>query len=140
MFAAENLLHPVNTADVAALDGKHVAEQVINHLLGQPRPADGVRLLADAPFRWVSPQILRRQDPALAQGRLLLWNDEFVRFPKITVCQDGRTITRRTLAWPAAPGRVFRIPSGVLDGVSVTGGPFHIGWGVEATGGWVPVR
>ncbi|MER5358472.1 FAD-dependent oxidoreductase [Streptomyces sp. NPDC002785] len=126
-FAVGNLLHPVDTADVAALDGKHVAQQVIDHLHGRPQPTGGVRLLAEAPFRWVAPQILRPNDPAPARGRLLLWTDEFVRFPKVTVRQDGRTVTRRTLAWPAAPGRVFRIPSTVLDGVSDTGGPVHIG-------------
>ncbi|MBB4790395.1 NAD(P)/FAD-dependent oxidoreductase [Streptomyces nodosus] len=127
VFAAGNLLHPVDTADVAALDGKHVAEQVVRYLNGE-RPSDqGVRLIADAPFRWVAPQLLRPQDPAPARGRLLLWTDEFVRFPKVTVRQDGRVVSRRTLAWPAAPGRVFRVPSGLLDGVSPTGGPVHIG-------------
>lgn len=126
IFAAGNVLHPVDTADVAALDGKHVAQQVINHLRGERQQAEGVRLIADAPFRWVAPQILRPGDPAPARGRLLLWADEFVRFPRVTVRQDGRTVTRRTLAWPAAPGRVFRVPSSVLDGVSPTGGPVHI--------------
>ncbi|PVE13204.1 NAD(P)/FAD-dependent oxidoreductase [Streptomyces scopuliridis] len=126
VFAVGNMLHPVDTADVAALDGKHVAQQVINHLHGQQPPTAGVRLTVGSPFRWVAPQILRPDDPAPARGRLLLWPDEFVRFPKVTVRQDGRVITRRTLAWPAAPGRVFRIPSTVLDGISHTGGPVHI--------------
>ncbi|MFD4956106.1 MULTISPECIES: NAD(P)/FAD-dependent oxidoreductase [unclassified Streptomyces] len=129
VFAAGNLLHPVDTADVAALDGRHVARQVVHHLNGEDRPAEGVRLIADAPFRWVAPQILRPGDPAPARGRLLLWTDEFVRLPKVTVRQDGRTLARRTLAWPAAPGRVFRVPAGLLDGVSPTGGPVHIGLG-----------
>ncbi|MFF4761710.1 NAD(P)/FAD-dependent oxidoreductase [Streptomyces sp. NPDC001292] len=127
VFAAGNLLHPVDTADVAALDGRHVARQVVHHLNGEDRPAEGVRLIADAPFRWVAPQILRPNDPAPARGRLLLWTDEFVRFPEVTVRQDGRTLARRTLAWPAAPGRVFRVPAGLLGDVSSTGGPVHIG-------------
>ncbi|MFF0223738.1 NAD(P)/FAD-dependent oxidoreductase [Streptomyces sp. NPDC004629] len=129
VFAAGNVLHPVDTADVAALDGRHVAEQVIGHLNGRPRPADGVRLVADAPFRWVAPQILRPGDPAPARDRLLLWTDEFVRFPRVTVRQDGRVIARRALTWPAAPGRVFRVPYGVLSGVSAAGGPVRIGLG-----------
>ncbi|MFF3499532.1 NAD(P)/FAD-dependent oxidoreductase [Streptomyces sp. NPDC003247] len=127
VFAAGNLLHPVDTADVAALDGRHVARQVLDHLRGSRQPAQGVRLFADAPFRWVAPQILRPGDPAPARDRLLLWTDTFVRFPEVTVRQGGRVITRRTSAWPAAPGRVFRVPAGVLDGVSPTGGPVRIG-------------
>ncbi|MER5439714.1 FAD-dependent oxidoreductase [Streptomyces sp. NPDC002790] len=127
VFAAGNLLHPVDTADIAALDGKHVAEQVLHHLHSSRPLDDGVRLIADAPFRWVAPQILRQGDPAPARDRLLLWTDTFVRFPKVTVRQDGRTVAQKKLAWPAAPGRVFRIPSSVLAEVSPTGGPVHIG-------------
>ncbi|MBD0421775.1 FAD-dependent oxidoreductase [Streptomyces sp. TRM S81-3] len=127
VFAAGNLLHPVDTADVAALDGRHVARHVMAHLNGGGQPAGGVRLLADAPFRWVAPQILRPGDPAPPRGRLLLWTEEFVRFPVVTVRQDGRILTRRTLARPAAPGRVFRVPFGLLRGVSATAGPVHIG-------------
>ncbi|MFD8091513.1 NAD(P)/FAD-dependent oxidoreductase [Streptomyces malaysiensis] len=126
VFAAGNLLHPVDTADIAALDGKHVAQQVINHLHGERRSAAGVRLTVSAPFRWIAPQILRPDDPAPACGRLLLWTDEYVRFPKVTVRQDGRAIARRTLPWPASPGRVFRVPSSLLDGVSQAAGPVQI--------------
>ncbi|GAA2374181.1 NAD(P)/FAD-dependent oxidoreductase [Streptomyces cuspidosporus] len=126
VFAVGNMLHPVDTADVAALDGKHVAQQVIDHLHGRPRPTAGVRLTVGAPFRWVAPQLLRPDDPAPARGRLLLWSDEFVRFPRVTVRQDGRVVNRRTLAWPAAPGRVFRVPFTLLEGISPHGGPVHI--------------
>ncbi|MFJ8603840.1 hypothetical protein ACIREM_35065 [Streptomyces shenzhenensis] len=45
----------------------------------------------------------------------------------MTVRQDGRVLARRTLTWPAVPGRVFRVPSGLLTGVSPTGGPVRIG-------------
>ncbi|NIY62500.1 hypothetical protein SMALB_0417 [Streptomyces malaysiensis] len=78
-------------------------------------------------IRWIAPQILRPDDPAPTRGRLLLWTDEYVRFPKVTVRQDGRAIARRTLPWPAAPGRVFRVPSSLLDGVSQAAGPVQIG-------------
>jgi thioredoxin reductase len=129
VFAAGNLLHPVATASAAALDGRHVAARVIDHLRGRPQPAGGVRLLADAPFRWVAPQILRPDDPAPAQGRLLLWTEEYVRLPTVTVRQDGRRVARRTLLRPAAPGRVFQVPATLLDGVSPLGGTVHLGLG-----------
>ncbi|MEU5271617.1 hypothetical protein AB0G77_24320 [Streptomyces hygroscopicus] len=91
------------------------------------RPAEGVRLIAAAPFRWIAPQILRPDDRAPARNRLLMWSDEFIRLPRVTVHQGGRLLARRTLAWPAAPGRAFRVPSSVLRGVSPAHGPVHIG-------------
>ncbi|MEU3165729.1 FAD-dependent oxidoreductase [Streptosporangium sp. NPDC006930] len=130
VFAVGNLLHPVDTADIAAIDGAHVARSVIDWLAGRSAPAEQVRLFADAPFRWVAPEIFRPGDPAPARHRLLLWSDRYIPFPRIVLRQGGRVIARRRLWWPAAPGRVFRIPSGILRAVSPEAGPVHIG--VEA--------
>lgn len=127
IFAAGNLVHPVDTADVAALAGVHVAGAVERHLAGSPEP-DGpaVPLVAGEPFRWVSPGLHRPGHPAPARGRLETWVHELVRVPRVTVTQDGRVLTRRRLPWPAAPGRVFRIPWDVLDRVDPSGGPVHL--------------
>ena len=56
IFAAGNLLHPVDTADVAALDGRHVSGPVHRYLdLDQDRPpGPAVRLRAEPPFTWVA--------------------------------------------------------------------------------------
>ncbi|WP_407562646.1 NAD(P)/FAD-dependent oxidoreductase [Streptomyces sp. 184] len=128
VFAAGNLLHPADTADVAALDGRHVAHQVLHALAGhEPAPGPGVPLVADAPFRWVAPGLLRPGDPPPPRGRLLLWSGELVRAPRVTVRQDGRVLGRRTLPWPASPGRVFRVPWRLAAGADRRGGPVHIG-------------
>jgi thioredoxin reductase len=126
VFAIGNLLHPVDTADIAALDGRHVAETVLAYLRGVPAPADGVRLLVDPPLRWISPGLIRPGDTAPARARLLLWSDEFVRFPTVRLRQHGTEIARRRVPWPAAPGRVFRIPAGVLDRIDARGGPVTV--------------
>lgn len=126
VFAAGNLLHPVDTADVAALDGRHVAPQVLGYLAGR-RPTDaGVRLTAEAPLRWVAPQIVRPGGPPPSRGRLLLWSDAFRTFPRVIAVQDGAPIGSTRLAWPAAPGRVFRIPFSLLAKVDPHGGTVHI--------------
>jgi thioredoxin reductase len=114
VFAAGNLLHPVDTADVAALDGRHVAAQVQRWLRRHHTPGPGVTLVADPPLRWITPQILRPGDPVPPRHRLLLWSDAYVPAPQIQAVHDGRIIASRRLPWPAAPGRVFRIPSSVL--------------------------
>lgn len=129
VFAAGNLLHPVDTADVAALDGRHVADAVRAHLAGFDAPVGGVRLEVRAPLRWIAPGLLRAGDGAPARNRLLLWTDELVRRPEVTATQDGRVVGRRTMPWPASPGRVFRVPSSLLDGVDFGGGPVTVSLG-----------
>jgi hypothetical protein len=126
-FAAGNLLHPVDTADIAALDGRHVADQVRAWLAGQRPDARAVRLRTQKPFRWVAPGVLRPGDPAPSRRRLLLWTDDLVRMPRVTAIQDGRVIGLRRLPWPAAPGRIFRLPWSLLSSVDPSGGDVTIG-------------
>lgn len=129
VFAAGNVLHPVDTADVAALDGAAVAAHVLDHLAGRaPAAGPGVRLRAAAPLRWVSPGLLRPGPGARPpRGRLLAWADELHTRPTVVLTQDGREIAARRLWWPAAPGRVLRIPAGVLDAVDPAGGEVTVG-------------
>ncbi|MEV5557761.1 FAD-dependent oxidoreductase [Nonomuraea wenchangensis] len=127
VFAAGNLLHPVDTADVAALDGRHVAAAVLGHLAGEPAPGgDGVPLVAEAPLRWVAPQLVRPGGPPPSRGRLLLWSDAFRTLPRVTATQDGRVLGRTRLPWPAAPGRVFRVPFSLVAGADPAGGPVRL--------------
>ncbi len=126
IFAVGNLLHPVDSADVAALDGRHAAQHVLAHLNGARWPEGGIRLTADAPFRWVSPGLFRPGDPVPPRGRLLLWCNEFHRRPSVAAVQGGRIIGERTTPWPAAPGRMFRLPASVLDEVDAAGGPVKL--------------
>ena len=128
VFAAGNLLHPVDTADIAALDGRHVAVQVRRWLHTRQSPGSGVTLAADPPLRWIAPQTLRPGDPAPARHRFLAWSDAYVPVPHVQVSHDGRVLASRRLPWPAAPGRVFRIPSSLLTGTGTlpTEGTIHI--------------
>jgi thioredoxin reductase len=127
VFAAGNLVHPADTADVAALDGRHAADQVAAWLAGQRPDPHQVRIRASQPLRWAAPGLLRPGDPAPARRRLLLWTDELVRVPAVTVTQGGQTVTRQRLPWPASPGRVFRVPWSVLSRVDPHGGDVTIG-------------
>ena len=118
VFAAGNLVHPVDTADVAALDGRHVAAQVLDDLQtridesSSPVAATAmpVRLVAGDGFAWVAPGIVRRGDVAPARDRILLWPTRYQPVPRVVVRQGDRVLSRRRLPWPASPGRVFRLP------------------------------
>lgn len=143
VFAAGNLVHPVDTADVAALGGAHVARAVLEHLRGgvgggrgggggaspsRPR-APGIRLIAEAPLRWVSPSLLRPGDPAPSRGKLLLWTDTLRMRPVVRATQDGRDVGEVRTPWPAAPGRVYRVPYAFLRELRPGGGEVRISVG-----------
>lgn len=138
VFAAGNVCHPVDTADIAALDGTFVADQVQAHLCKGSEAARpmGIRIQAEAPFRWVSPNLLRPNDPAPPRKRLLLWSDQLIRFPTVTVSQFGNVIATTRTPWPASPGRVFRVPSSVLDAVDPDHGAVTVG--ILARRGYAP--
>lgn len=127
VFAIGNLVHPVDTADVAALDGVAVARHVLAHLDGAVPDPREVPLVADAPFRWVAPHVLRPGDPLPPRRRLLLMPTAHIAFPQVVLRQDGAVRARVRVPWPAAPGRVFRLPATVLRGVDPLGGAVRIG-------------
>ena len=127
VFAAGNLLHPVDTADVAALDGQHVAESVVGWLSDGRAPRSAVRLVADAPFAWVSPGLIGEDRQRPPRDRLLLWSTEARAFPTVVIRQGGSVIGRRTLPWSVSPGRMFRVPWSVARRVDPRGGDVTIG-------------
>ena len=123
VFAAGNLLHPVDTADGAALDGRHVAASVRSWLAHPEQPGcGGVRIVPTGPIRWTSPQLVDTDGGAAPRGDLLLWVDEFHRFPRVRTSQGGRLLAEARTAWPAAPGRVFRVPWSLVAGANPDGG------------------
>lgn len=122
IFAVGNLNHPVETADVVALEGKFVGERVLEYLGGTRAADTAVALRVERPLRWVSPSVYRPADPAPARNRLVAWADDAIRFPTVVVQQGSRVIAEKRLAWPLAPGRAFRIPADVLKHVDSSNG------------------
>lgn len=122
VFAVGNVNHPVETADVVAIEGEYAADRIIEHLRGRRAPAATVRLEVTEPIRWISPANYAPSGPVPARGRLVTWVDRFIPRPVVSVTQGDRPIARKQLPWPAAPGRPFRIPSTVLRGVEVQRG------------------
>ncbi|MDG4667700.1 FAD-dependent oxidoreductase [Mycobacterium sp. 236(2023)] len=125
VFAVGNLLHPVDTADGAALDGRHVASAVRAWLHGgdESLPGSaGASIRVEPPFRWVAPQVISAKGEIPARGDLLLWADEYHRFPKLRAVQDGKVIATKRTAWPAAPGRIYRAPWSLIADADPKGG------------------
>ncbi|MEU0561370.1 FAD-dependent oxidoreductase [Dactylosporangium sp. NPDC006015] len=126
VFAAGNLLHPVDTADLAALDGRHVTPAVLSFLAGAAADVRPVALTCEPPLCWVAPQRFHPTGPPPVRGRLQLWTDTYRRFPHVLATQDGHRIGAARLPWPAAPGRVFRVPFSLVTAADPTGGPVTI--------------
>ena len=122
VFAVGNLLHPVDTADGAALDGRHVATAVSRWLEHHDERQKAVRIRTDGPFRWVAPQLVSPEGGVAARGDLLFWVDEYRRLPKLRAIQDGRTLATKRTPWPAAPGRVYRAPWSLVANADPAGG------------------
>ena len=96
VFAAGNLCHPVETADIAALGGRHAGEAVARWLgqrSGQVRSA-GVRIEVGDALAWVFPERLRSAEELPPRGRLSLRSRVSATMPRITVSQGGRVLGR----------------------------------------------
>lgn len=125
VFAVGNLLHPVDTADGAALDGRHVAAAVRawlrrgDDLLSVTSSAP---IRVEAPLRWVAPQLVATDGGVPARGDLLLWTDEYRRLPKLRAVQDGKVLATTRTLWPAAPGRIYRAPWSLVADADPKGG------------------
>ncbi|PRC43902.1 pyridine nucleotide-disulfide oxidoreductase [Mycobacterium sp. ITM-2017-0098] len=125
VFAVGNLLHPVDTADGAALEGRHVATAVQAWLRRGDEPAPTAaqtQIRVDRPFRWVAPQLISADAGRPARGDLLLWTDEYHRLPTLRAVQDSRVLATKRTPWPAAPGRIYRAPWSLVAGADPKGG------------------
>ena len=115
VFAIGNLTHPVDTADVASLDGRAVARHVLSYLErdGHDQDERGTRIEPGSGLKWITPSLLvPGVEPA--RSRLLAWPHRPILLPTVTIRGSGTTVARRRLPWPASPGRVFRIPTAIL--------------------------
>jgi len=110
VFAAGNVIHPVDTAGVAAMDGVHVADAVFDYLNHAPAASQTVNIVAESPFKWVTPSAFRAGGRMPPAGRLLFWPERYVPSPTLVARQGGHVIGTVRLSQAAAPGRVFHAP------------------------------
>jgi NADPH-dependent 2,4-dienoyl-CoA reductase/sulfur reductase-like enzyme len=122
VFAAGNLMHPAETADVCALDGRHVAPAVAAYLRGPGEWPSHVRITSRRPLDWVAPNLLLATGYPPPRDRFLLRSREFVSRARIQVRQDGRELWSGRVG-RLVPGRSAHIPAGWAGGVDPSGGP-----------------
>jgi thioredoxin reductase len=128
VFAAGNLVHAAETADVAALSGRHAARHIAAALGaagGTGTPVARVPVLAEAPLRWISPNAIGLATPP-PLGRFVLRSGEFRRLARLEVRQDGRLLA---VSRPGRliPGRPVHLNAAWLGRVDPGGGPVTVG-------------
>jgi len=151
VFAAGNLVHAAETADVAALSGRHAARHIAAMVKARSREtglagtnlagaglagagaayAGVVRLSvqAGAPLRWISPNAITvgpgRPAASPPLGRFVLRSHEFRRLARLEVRQDDRLLARSRPV-RLIPGRPAHLGAGWLPRIDTAGGPVHI--------------
>lgn len=130
VFAAGNLVHAAETADIAALGGRHAARGIAAFLRGGrgPGPAPGpVRLpvTVQPPLLWIAPNAVRAGGPAPPRGRFVLRSDVFARLARIEVWQDGRRLATG-VSYGMKPDRPVRLGASWTGRADPGGGPVTV--------------
>ena len=125
VFAAGNLVHAAETADVAAAGGRHAARQIAAALRAGPPPAaPRIPVTVAAPLSWISPNAIRAGGPPPPRGRFLLRSEVFRRLARLEVRQDGRVLA--TARARLVPGRPVHLGAGWIARAEPTAGPVHV--------------
>lgn len=121
VFAAGNLTHPAETADVCALQGRHLATSMLDWLSTQHWPETPVPVRAVAPIRWVAPAAVHPRDPA-PRDRFALRVSEFGDARRIEVTQGARTLWHGNVVGSLVPNRSISIAADWVDFIDPDGG------------------
>ena len=126
VFAAGNLVHAAETADVAALGGRHAARGIVARLRRGPAPQP-VRLpvTAEPPLRWIAPNLVCPGGPAPPRGRFILRSDVFARLARIEVWQGGRRLATG-ISFRVIPDRPVRLGASWTGRADPEAGPLTV--------------
>jgi thioredoxin reductase len=91
VFAIGNVIHPAETADVCALDGRHVAAHVVDWLTLGEWPEVAVRVVPSGQIKWIAPSVLR-PGVSPARDRFHLRVGQFTEARTIVVSQGDHTL------------------------------------------------
>ena len=104
LFAAGNVLHGAETADIASLNGVGVAASVRQYLDGSTWPQRLSPILCEPPLDWIVPE----------GGSWRVRSQAHIRSGRLEISQGGR-IVERTSSFHAKPGRSATVKSGALN-------------------------
>jgi thioredoxin reductase len=127
VFAAGNLTHAAETADVAALAGRHAGQAISQYLRTGGWPDASVPIRCDDELSWIYPQRLAVGDGAPPRGRLITRARRFHGSGHLEVVQDGRLLYREAKR-RLIPNRSVTLRAQWLHKASPDGGPIDVIW------------
>lgn len=94
VFAAGNLLHGVEMADTASLEGRHTAHSIVRYLSQGDWPENSrFPIVVDPPLTWISPNtLILGKDVALPLGHFTFRTGKFLGKTRVEVRQDGKRL------------------------------------------------
>jgi thioredoxin reductase len=125
VFAAGNLLHGAEPADVAALGGVHAAASVARWLAGGAGWSEpALPIVCRPPLHWISPSAIGELRDAPPRERFLLRSSAFLSAPLVEIRQADRLLWsgRRRLV----PGRSAALPWTWIAEVDGAGEPIEV--------------
>jgi thioredoxin reductase len=125
VFAAGNVLHGAEPADVAALSGRHAGASVARWLSAHGVWPSAVPIACRPPLHWISPNAVGSAAEAPPRGRFALRSRAFLRGPAIEINQDKRCLWRGTVR-RLGPGRSASLPAGWVASVDADGGSIDV--------------
>ena len=134
VFAAGNLLHGAETADVAALSGRYAARSVGAFLRSGVWPTrPPIAVECEAPLRWVSPSAIDAAAgassdataDAVPHGSFLLRVSAFIERALLEVRQDDRRIWQQGYR-RLVPNRSIHASAAWIKEVDPSGGPIRV--------------
>lgn len=122
VFAVGNLVHAAETADIAALNGRHAAGAVHAFLRSDDWPAvPPVPVNCETPVQWVAPSAIDTQATRPPQEHFILRVSEVRAHTTLTACQAGRILWQRRYR-RLVPGLSIRAAAPWLGQVDPAGG------------------
>jgi thioredoxin reductase len=124
VFAAGNVLHGAEAADIASLSGRHAAMSVTRFLDDEQWPDSRVAIRCEAPLGWIAPNMVSGPESP-PRGRFLLRASQRLRRPVVEITQAGRRLWSGRLR-RLGPGRSTGVPAGWTAAVDTARGPVTV--------------
>jgi thioredoxin reductase len=120
-FAAGNVLHGAEPADVAALSGRHAGAAAARYLAEPGEwPGPRVPIRCHAPLRWIAPNVLTPTSSPPPRGQFALRSNAFLREARIRIDQGNQQLWSGRLR-RLVPGRSARLPAAWVESVDRSG-------------------